>query len=119
VAWCPVSGSVTTRRRAVVPSHSYLALYRGGATLDPHADLEACEYTISLCIDATPDPQTHGAWGVLDRPALAHGAQPCGWLVQNCVQPVHNLGKAVDLNGELSLLQGCYLEERYLHLVHK
>jgi hypothetical protein len=50
---------------------------------------------------------------------LARGAQLCGWLVQNCVQPVHNLGKTVDLNGELSLLRGCYLEERYLHLVHK
>lgn len=49
-------------RRVVVPSYSYLALYRGGATLDPHTDRDACEYTISLCIDATPDPQTHGAW---------------------------------------------------------
>ncbi len=49
-------------RRVVVPSYSYLALYQGGAALDPHTDREACEYTISLCIDATPDPQTHGAW---------------------------------------------------------
>ena len=49
-------------RRVVVPSYSYLALYQGGASLDPHTDRDACEYTISLCIDATPDPQTHGAW---------------------------------------------------------
>lgn len=49
-------------RRVVVPSYSYLALYQGGAALDPHTDRDACEYTISLCIDATPDPQTHGAW---------------------------------------------------------
>jgi len=49
-------------RRVVVPSYNYLALYQGGAVLDPHTDREACEYTISLCIDATPDPQTHGAW---------------------------------------------------------
>ena len=49
-------------RRVVVPSYSYLCLYQGGATLDQHTDRDACEYTISLCIDATPDPQTHGAW---------------------------------------------------------
>jgi hypothetical protein len=49
-------------RRVVVPSYGYLALYQGGAILDPHTDREACEYTISLCIDATPDPQTHGSW---------------------------------------------------------
>jgi hypothetical protein len=51
-------------RRVVVPSYSYLALYQGGATLDPHVDREACEYTLSLCIDATPDPQTYGAWPI-------------------------------------------------------
>jgi len=49
-------------RRVVTRSYNYLALYQGGAVLDPHTDREACEYTISLCIDATPDPQTHGAW---------------------------------------------------------
>lgn len=49
-------------RRVVMPSYNYLALYQGGARLDPHTDREACEYTVSLCIDATPDPQTHGAW---------------------------------------------------------
>jgi hypothetical protein len=48
--------------RAVVPSYNYLAFYQGGAVLDPHTDREACEYTISLCIDATPDPRTHGGW---------------------------------------------------------
>jgi hypothetical protein len=39
--------------------------------------------------------------------------------VQNDVQPVHNLGKPVDLNGALSLLRSCYLEKRYQHPVHK
>ena len=49
-------------RRVVVPSYSYLAFYQGGAVLEPHTDREACEYTLSVCIDATPDPQTYGAW---------------------------------------------------------
>jgi hypothetical protein len=49
-------------RSVVVPSYNYLAFYQGGAILDPHTDREACEYTVSLCIDATPDPRTYGAW---------------------------------------------------------
>ncbi len=49
-------------RRVVAPTYSYLALYQGGATLDPHTDREACQYTVSLCVDATPDPVTYGAW---------------------------------------------------------
>jgi hypothetical protein len=48
--------------RAVTPSYNYLAFYQGGAVLDPHTDREECEYTLSLCIDATPDPHTYGAW---------------------------------------------------------
>jgi hypothetical protein len=51
-------------RRVVVPSYNYLAFYQGGAVLDPHTDREACEYTLSVCIDATPDPLTHGAWPI-------------------------------------------------------
>jgi hypothetical protein len=51
-----------TARQVVVPFYSYLALYQGGAVLEPQTDREACEFTISLCIDATPDPQRHGAW---------------------------------------------------------
>ena len=49
-------------RRVIVPSYSYLAFYQGGATLDAHTDRDECEYTLSLSIDATPDPTTHGAW---------------------------------------------------------
>ena len=48
--------------RVVVPSYNYLAFYQGGATLDPHTDRDECEYTLSLCIDATPDPYSYGAW---------------------------------------------------------
>jgi hypothetical protein len=56
-------------RRVVVPSYNYLAFYQGGAVLDPHTDREACEYTLSLCIDATPDPLVYGAWplGLMTR----------------------------------------------------
>jgi hypothetical protein len=48
--------------RVVEPSYNYLAFYQGGAVLDPHIDREACEHTFSLCIEATPDPVSRGAW---------------------------------------------------------
>jgi hypothetical protein len=49
-------------RRPVVPTYNYLALYQPGPWLDPHTDRDVCQYTISLCIDATPDPSVHGDW---------------------------------------------------------
>jgi hypothetical protein len=44
------------------PSYSYVTLYQGGADLAPHTDREQCEYTLSLCFDATPEPQAQAPW---------------------------------------------------------
>jgi hypothetical protein len=49
-------------RTVVVPTYNYLAFYQGGSVLEPHVDREECQYTLSVCIDATPDPVTNGAW---------------------------------------------------------
>lgn len=49
-------------RTVVRPSYSYLSLYTGGAALDPHIDREACEYTVSLAIDASPEPDAQVPW---------------------------------------------------------
>jgi len=46
----------------VEPSYSYVSLYQGGASLAPHTDREACEYTLSLCFDATPEPEAQVPW---------------------------------------------------------
>jgi hypothetical protein len=53
-----VSGALVT------PSYSYVTLYQGGANLDPHTDREQCEYTLSLCFDATPEPPAQVPWPV-------------------------------------------------------
>ena len=37
----------------VKPSYSYLCVYKGGATLDRHTDRPQCEFTVSLCVDAS------------------------------------------------------------------
>lgn len=44
------------------PSYTYTALYQGGADLEPHTDREQCEYTFSLCFDATPEPAAQVPW---------------------------------------------------------
>lgn len=38
----------------VKPSYTYLSVYTGGATLERHTDRPQCEFTVSLCVDATP-----------------------------------------------------------------
>jgi hypothetical protein len=62
-------------RRRVMPSYSYLAFYQGGAVLDPHTDREECEYTVTMAIDATPEPDAEVPWPVQfmtpDGPAAA------------------------------------------------
>jgi hypothetical protein len=47
---------------AVTPSYCYVTAYQGGADLEPHTDREECEYTFSLCIDATPEPTAQVPW---------------------------------------------------------
>ena len=37
----------------VKPSYSYLCVYQGGAKLDRHTDRPQCEFTVSLCVDAS------------------------------------------------------------------
>lgn len=49
-------------RNLLQPSYSYLSFYQGGADLAPHTDREQCEYTVSLCIDATPEPDAQVPW---------------------------------------------------------
>lgn len=56
-------------RTLVRPSYSYFAAYDGGAHLDRHTDREQCEYSITMCIDATPEPEQQAPWPLqLDVP---------------------------------------------------
>jgi hypothetical protein len=46
----------------VKPSYCYLAAYESGSVLDRHVDREQCEYSITVCIDATPEPAAQVPW---------------------------------------------------------
>jgi hypothetical protein len=46
----------------VKPSYVYLGSYQGGAELEAHIDREQCQFSISLCIDYSPEPLRETPW---------------------------------------------------------
>jgi hypothetical protein len=47
---------------SVKPSYAYVASYQGGAELYKHTDREPCVFTISLCLDFSPEPVRETPW---------------------------------------------------------
>jgi hypothetical protein len=53
----------------IKPSYVYLASYLSGAELKKHTDREQCEFSITLCLDFSPDPNLATPWPIqLDTP---------------------------------------------------
>jgi hypothetical protein len=46
----------------VKPSYVYLGSYQSGADLAAHTDREQCEFSISFCLDFSPEPRRETAW---------------------------------------------------------
>ena len=46
----------------VKPSYVYLASYLSGAELKKHIDREQCEFSITLCLDFSPEPALASPW---------------------------------------------------------
>jgi len=46
----------------VKPSYVYLASYQGGALLEKHTDREQCEFSLTLCVDYSPEPRRETRW---------------------------------------------------------
>ncbi len=60
-----LTGAVTqVAGRAVKPSYAYVAAYQGGAALERHTDRPQCEYTLSVCLDFTPETSGACAWSI-------------------------------------------------------
>jgi hypothetical protein len=56
-------------RTVVKPSYCYLAAYESGSFLPSHTDREQCEYSVTLCVDASPEPAAETPWPLrLDSP---------------------------------------------------
>jgi hypothetical protein len=50
--------------RALKPSYVYLASYLSGAELQKHTDREQCDYSITLCLDYSPEPKLATPWPI-------------------------------------------------------
>jgi hypothetical protein len=48
----------------VKPSYVYFASYQGGAFLEKHTDRSQCEFSITFCLDYSPEPQGHTPWPI-------------------------------------------------------
>jgi hypothetical protein len=46
------------------PSYVYLASYLSGAELKKHVDREQCEFSITLCLDFSPEPERATPWPI-------------------------------------------------------
>ena len=52
------------------PSYVYFASYLGGAELKKHTDREQCEFSVTLCLDFSPEPGLATPWPIrLEAPA--------------------------------------------------
>jgi hypothetical protein len=48
----------------IKPSYLYMASYQGGADLKKHTDREQCEFSITLCLDYSPEPRRETRWPI-------------------------------------------------------
>src|SRR5271165_5433515 len=48
----------------VKPSYVYLASYLSGAELKKHTDREQCEFSVTLCLDFSPEPDLATSWPI-------------------------------------------------------
>jgi hypothetical protein len=46
------------------PSYVYLASYLSGAELKKHTDREQCEFSVTLCLDFSPEPEAETPWPI-------------------------------------------------------
>jgi hypothetical protein len=46
------------------PSYVYMASYLSGAELKKHTDREQCEFSITLCLDFSPEPKLATPWPI-------------------------------------------------------
>jgi hypothetical protein len=49
---------------AIKPSYVYLGSYLSGAELKKHTDREQCEFSLTLCLDFSPEPELATSWPI-------------------------------------------------------
>jgi hypothetical protein len=49
---------------AIKPSYVYVASYLSGAELKKHIDRQQCEFSVTLCLDFSPEPELATSWPI-------------------------------------------------------
>ncbi len=49
---------------SIKPSYVYLASYLSGAELKKHTDRQQCEFSVTLCLDFSPEPEQATPWPI-------------------------------------------------------
>jgi len=49
---------------AIKPSYVYMASYLAGAELKKHTDRAQCEFSVTLCLDFSPEPELATSWPI-------------------------------------------------------
>jgi hypothetical protein len=52
----------------VKPSYVYLGAYQDGAVLARHTDRAQCEFSVTFCLDYSPQPERHTPWPIQLHP---------------------------------------------------
>ena len=97
----------------VKPSYVYVASYQPGARLLKHTDRPQCEYSISMCIDFTPEPSRQTPWPL--RLETKNGP----------VKVFQGIGDALLYRGpelphyRTTLAKGCTSTSIFFHYVHR
>jgi hypothetical protein len=75
----------------VTPSYVYLGAYQGGATLAKHTDREQCEFSMTFCLDYSPEPRGETPWPIVlhpeDRKVTVFQAIGDGLFYRGCLVP--------------------------------
>jgi hypothetical protein len=53
----------------VKPSYVYMGAYQGGATLEKHTDRPQCDFSLTFCLDYSPEPRLETPWPIQLHPA--------------------------------------------------
>jgi len=62
---CDIASTLSAvAREPLKPSYVYLASYLSGAELKKHTDREQCEFSVTLCLDFSPEPALATSWPI-------------------------------------------------------
>jgi hypothetical protein len=76
---------------ALKPSYVYFSSYVGGANLEKHTDREQCQFSVTFCLDYSPEPARETSWPIqLHTPSgktTVYQAIGDGLLYRGCEVP--------------------------------